>query len=364
MENLLGNIFSKNKCCVAIDVGTASVNLAEIKMVSGIPTISMLYKLHTPPDVFTGDVNVKVLADVLKQMAAQCGLENKRVVSSIWGDKVITRHIEVPVMPAKELKKTVRWEAEKFIPVPLKDMIIEFVPLNNAKESGSGTIKQQLLLAAVASELVYKFHNAFEKAGITLEALDLQPFALWRLFSGDTAMPLLASAAAARDDVLAVADIGASTTHVVFIKRGFIKYTRALPTGGHALTEAVRRTLKVDPEVARRVKENAGLFPANGEATDGEGFKVEQIHNALYAGIRELVKELRLSLDFYGTREKESTVAKLILTGGESKLKGLAPFLSKELGIPVEPAIISDGKQTIDPSFSVAIGLALRKVIG
>lgn len=354
MKKFLQKLLNRKKSCVAIDVGTSEIKAAEIRAVSGFPAVSTLYKLPTPPGVFAGGLNPEVLAGALKQIAEECHLQNKTIISSIWGDKVITRHIEVPAMPAKELKKAVRWEAEKFIPVPVDDMIIEFVRLGEAEKPEAGGTKQEhLLLAAVAADLVYNFYNAFEAAGMRLSALDLQPFALWRVFGGTSKVPFFkAEGDPGREGTLAVADIGASTTHIVFIKGGQLKYTRALPAGGNVLTESLQQAFAVDFDAARKMKEETGLLNMEGE-----------IDYLMRAGIEELVKELRRSLDFYKTRERKSPVKKLLITGGGSKLKGLAPFLSEELGLPVEPGVLKNGEGYIDPAFTVSIGLALREVV-
>lgn len=321
MLKILKKFYRKTRDSLAVDVGTSYIKIAGIKIISRVPVITTLHKLSTPAAVFSNGLDVKALAGVLKKAVKECGWENKKVVSAVWADKVITRHIKVPAMPAKELQKAVRWEAEKFIPVPLKNLIIEFLPLGDIKEAGNNSAGyQHLLLVAVYSDVVYKYHNAFEQAGLQLEALDLQALALWCLFCRDAG--LINNRVPASSNTLAVADIGASTTHIVFIKNGLFKYTRTFPAGGEVLQD-----------------------------------------NLLSSGVENLATELRLSLDYYRTQEKASFVEKLFLTGGKSKAEGLPGLLSRELDLPVETLALNSGNRNVDPDFALATGLALRKVI-
>jgi len=150
--------FAQKEGYVGIDVGAAHIKTTSVRISAGRPSVAALHAVPTPPGVFAGGFDGEVLAGALRQVAAECGLEGREVVSSVWGDKVITRHVNVPVMPDKELKKAVRWEAEKFIPVPVSDMIVRHVKLGEVEEAGAKQL--HLLLAAVSTDLVYQYHEA------------------------------------------------------------------------------------------------------------------------------------------------------------------------------------------------------------
>jgi len=100
-----------------------------------------------------------------------------------------------------------------------------------------------------------------------------------------------------------------------------------------------------------------------------------QIFDAIVPVLGDLVTELRRSLDYYRSRSREGVVHRLILCGGMARLKNLAPFLSRELGIPVEVAdplnhlevavrnVSREKLQELAPLLPVAIGLAIRDMI-
>lgn len=80
--------------------------------------------------------------------------------------------------------------------------------------------------------------------------------------------------------------------------------------------------------------------------------------------VERLLAEIRRSLEFYTTQEKGAAVEKILLTGGASKLQGLAEFLEARLGVPVRRVTGWGGLKLPDGNFGaeyqVAFGLALH----
>ncbi len=63
-----------------------------------------------------------------------------------------------------------------------------------------------------------------------------------------------------------------------------------------------------------------------------------QIFNAMAPVLVDLVAELRRSLDYYRGKTGDAPIHEILLTGGTAKLKNLAPYLERELGIPTRVA--------------------------
>jgi len=89
-----------------------------------------------------------------------------------------------------------------------------------------------------------------------------------------------------------------------------------------------------------------------------------------------LALEIQKTMDFYRAtvEEGETTVEKIMISGGGSKLKGLVEYLSKRFEMPVEMfdpfrKIKIDARsfdpeymREIVPEMAIAVGLALRGV--
>lgn len=322
------------KKAVAVDVGTSFTKIVAINYHAGACSVDLMHKFPTPDAVFAGDLNVGLLSAALKKAVQDCGLQRQKAISLVQAEKIITRHIKLPFMPPQDREKAVRWEAEKYIPLPVEELTTRFLPLgtiteNSAGNSGGSIQYQHLLLAAVYTGAAHNYYDAFKLAGLSLEILDLQCLALWRLFYKDAG--LMSGLVSNEVNAFVVAEIGVSAAHIVFIEKGFLRYTRSFPVA----------------------------FSAAIVADSGVHYQRED--GVPDTGVEGLINELRLSLEYYWTREPKLPVEKVFLTGGVSKSEMLLHALSMALNLPVEVLLINIGGQDIDPEFALVTGLALRQ---
>ena len=130
--------------------------------------------------------------------------------------------------------------------------------------------------------------------------------------------------------------------------------------GGQQLTDLLVDSLNLTFEEAERVKCETGLTGRHDAATD-----------ALQAGIRPLLAEIRSSINYYRSGSDGAPLEGISLTGGGSALPGLAAALLSQTGVPtgvVSPmqhignrqAATELGAEGSDRAASaVSIGLAL-----
>lgn len=68
------------------------------------------------------------------------------------GENVIVRNLSVPAMPDRELAEAIRIEAEAQLPIPGKDVTIDFIKCGLTSD---GTVKKQEILAvAVRNDII------------------------------------------------------------------------------------------------------------------------------------------------------------------------------------------------------------------
>jgi len=344
-----------------VDIGTREIRVAQVKLAGTVPEVVAIGRFPTPPGVFTNGIRSEQLAVALKQAVGSAGTQIEDVVTAIAGDKVIMRHIRLPVMPEKEVEAAIRWEAERHIPVPVEELVLRHVVLGEV--AGEEARQLHVLLVGAPLKTVHDYYNLFQQAGLRLVAVDLQAFALWRVFAGSYKTP--------PSGTVAIMNIGATATQFVVMREGQIELVRNIMVGGDAVTEALANTYGVDFTVAQRMKEEEGeiLVALEEVAATTEPAKV-QIDFAIRAGMGDLVREIRRSLSYYQSQNREAPVDRIILCGGGAKLKGIAAFLTEELGVPADMGLpgvrVQTGKpgEGYDPSLAVAIGLALREVVG
>lgn len=344
---LLQNLLPKITHYMAIDIGTCQIKAVEIKLIEGVPEVVAVRRYPSPSGVWTEDLDEEMLVDALREVA---GLQLKEVVTCIGGEKVISRIVHFPPMSDKEMNAAARFEVEKFVPTPVNELTIRYVRLGSAAMAASGLKEegQSVLLLAVPTATVFQYHGIFARAGLTVRAVDIHAFALWRAF-GRT-LP----------GTSALLDIGAQSSQLVITKDGFIQFARLLPVGGDSLTNHLVNTYGVDFSRAQEMKEEAAVTLD----TDDDSPGTMQTGDLLREGLQEITRDLRRSLDFSETQENLKA-DRLVLSGGASSLKGLPEYLQDVLGIPVlmgQPDVLFSEGQSYDPAIAVALGLALREV--
>ncbi|MDF9408615.1 MAG: Competence protein A [Pelotomaculum sp. PtaB.Bin013] len=358
---LIRKLAPKKTDYAAVDIGSREIKVVQVSIADGSPVVTASGRLPTPVGALDTPINESELVNALNKVILASGIRVNEVIATISGDRVITRHVKLPVMPARELEAAVNFEIERFVPVPVEELIIRYVNLGVIKSGGERFF--HLLLAAVPASFVYDYYGIFAKAGLNIAVIDLQSLSLWRLFSG-------LKTSAARKGTVGIFDIGASTTQFLVVRDRALQLTRTLPVGGNLLTRSLAAHYGLGYLEAQRMKED-----------EGELFSVEQAASAtasamqtdfsLRDGLTGLVREIRRSLDYYAAQENATAIERYIISGGTSKMKGFRDFFAEAMGTPVDfgypgvPGVPGDDPTAarFDPAFAVVLGSALREVV-
>jgi type IV pilus assembly protein PilM len=293
-----------------VDIGAEHIKVAEIEVNGGIPEVVALRMAPSPAGVWSDNLDEEGLVQSLKEALNP---NFREVITCIGGEKSVCRIVRLPQMNEKELWSAVNFEIQKYVPLPAGQLVIRYVrlgrPAEGAADTRAGEPKaaggeqglQDLLVLAVPLTTIYQYHGIFSRAGYIVTAVDLQAFALWRIFGRNTR------------GTTAIADIGVKTSHFVLLRDGLIRFIRLLPAGSEDLAE--------------------------------------------------ISKELRRSLEYYAAQENIS-VEKLLLSGQISNPGELPEALRRNLGIGAEagvPEVDFTGDELYDPEYAVSVGLALRE---
>ena len=105
---------------------------------------------------------------------------------------------------------------------------------------------------------------------------------------------------------------------------------------------------------------------------EGMDNSTQQLNFCLAEGFKELAMEVRRSFDYYALQQRNEEITKLVVSGGGSKIKNLAPYFNSQFNLPVEigtiPSRVSCSEKIRSefesnfPNLAVAYGLALREV--
>ncbi len=349
-------LFGKKKSVAGLDIGSSSIKMVELDGKSNSLSLVSLGFENLPDDtIIDGQImELNVVSDVIRNVCTNNNVNADQVVTGVSGHSVIIKNIVLPAMSADELEESIDWHAEEHIPYDLADVSLDYQITATTSDS------THVLIAACKRERIDNVRQAVQLAGKVPYVIDVDTFALQNCYELNY-QP---------DDsqVVTLLNIGASTMNVNIVKGTRSLFTRDITVGGSQFTDVLQRSLGLSYQQAEAVK--------RGVSHAVEGIEEKAIE-PLMENVTEIVAmEIQKTFDFYRatTEDNQTVVQKILISGGGSKLAGLAQDLSARLELPVEVLdpfrnIKVDSKKfdpdylsEIMPEMAVAVGLAMRGV--
>ncbi|WP_243092608.1 type IV pilus assembly protein PilM [Thermus hydrothermalis] len=369
----LSKLFKPRVEALGLEVGASSLKLVEL---SGHPPTLRAYATRPIPPGTVVDGVVRepgALAQEIRELLAEARTKKRYVVSAVPNPAVILRTLQVPKMPPKEMEEAVRWEAERYIPFPIDEVVLDFAPLDPLAEVAEGE-QMEVMVAAARQEAVASLIEALREAGLTPVVLDVKPFA--------GLYPLEEELNREPDRTVVAVEIGAESTSLVLARGDRPLAVRLLTLSGKDFTEAIAKSFGLDFLTAEDVKRTYGLatIPTEDEEllldfdAERERYSPARIYDAIRPVLVDLTQEIRRSLEFFRVQLGDIQPEVGYLYGGGSRLRGLATLLTDTLGVnflvpdpwngvQVDPKRFDLEKlREAGPELMVPVGLALRGV--
>lgn len=308
---------------VGVDIGSHSVRAVELKNTHTANPV--VVRLHEVPlsngSVRRGEVlEVSTVAAAIKRLWSEGNFTSRNVILGMGGTRVLSRDMVMPKAPLSQIKEALPLYVGDMLPVPVSEALLDFYPIRE-EVNETGPAIRGLVIAAV-KEAVTANVAAVSEAGLHTIQVDLTPFALARALA-----PIRTSTGLA-----AIISIGAHSTNVVVVLDGVPQFVRIVAAGGDDVTTAIATGLQVSLARAEEIKREVGLGTV--------GALPEQL--AAIAIAQEVASTLLISLrdtlSFYVQSYPHSEFDRIILSGGGSRLIGLAPALRQLVVIPVVQA--------------------------
>jgi len=334
----LKKLLSKEKSSVGLNIGLSSVKVVKLSFAKDSVMLSGF-----------GIEDSQVDSDmVLKKLIQAHSI--KRVNISVSGQQAITRYIEFPRMAPEELKQSLKFEAQKYIPFPVTEVNLDAFILRAALPDN----KMKVLIAAVKKDSLNQRLKLLSGLDLEVGVVDVDSLALMNAFEFN-----YSQGENIKDKTLALLNIGSSTSNLNIMESGYPALSRDINVGGNNFSQKAAEVLGVDFKSAEALK------------ISGDKQKSEKISVAIEPILAKLAQEVRTSFDYYESRSVTS-VEKIFLSGGGSMFAGLRETLSSLIGIevanwdPFKKITIGNGidivkLKELSSQLAVAVGLALRQ---
>jgi type IV pilus assembly protein PilM len=344
-----------NNSMVGVDIGSSSVKAVELQGKNGdFQLISLGYEPLQPDSVVDGQImELNAVSNAIGNIFNEHKIKTTKVAAGVNGHSVIVKNIVLPQMSADELQESFAWHAEEHIPFDISDVNLDYHVIGTSDDA------VHVLLAACKRDKIANLKQAIQLAGKQPTVIDVDAFALQNCYELNyDPQP---------GEVVALLNIGASTTNINILNGNRSVFTRDASFGGNQYTSLLQKELGLIFEQAEDVKRGMPL---------PEGIEHRETAPILETVSDILALEVQKTMDFYRATVEDggAAVQKILLSGGGSKLPGLQNFLERRFEIPVEifdpfKKIKIDSRgfdpeyvKEVIPEMAIAVGLALRGV--
>jgi type IV pilus assembly protein PilM len=377
---------------VGLDIGSSCVKAIQLRR-AGRSAVELekfgIAEVNAGGPPLTGASAREAKTEAIRSALRQAGISAKQVISSVSGEPIIVRYIQLPDMPENELMEALKWEAEEYIPFDIQDVNLGSAILGKSADGS----KVNVLLVAAKKDLVNEHIETIQAANLKPLIVDVDSFAFLNCYEMNY-QPNPSS-------ITALINIGSTITNINVYHNGVSQFSRDVAIAGNSITAAIQNKLGKEWREAEQLKimEGAPMAADVGDVSDeldGEQSSLldtirgtvekitgeeaddntpEAIASKVTRGtLNSLLGEVRRSIQFCENQADGKPIERVMLGGGGARMKNISEYFSAELRLPTEimdpfkrisPRSSVDGN-TLEASklfLGVGIGLALRKVI-
>jgi type IV pilus assembly protein PilM len=327
--------------------------LVQLSGVGKAPRLERVAVVPLDPDADPATAAIKAIKEAVRQTE----LSTDKVACSVAGPLVAVRHLQFPKLSQDELKGAIYWEGSQVIPFDIREVYIDFQVLSS---SGDETAqKMEVLFVAASKQLIDDRFKLIQKSGLEPRVADIDALAMLNCFQ--KGRDRQGNKIHTDTPTVALLNVGARFTNLVLIDSNSMPFTRDIMIAGNSFTAAIQKAAGMSFKKADDLKKQSRNISPSENAT---------IMESVFS---RLVNEIKLSFDYYQSKEGGNKVDRVLLGGGACRTLGLRESISEELRLPVDewnplqnievdPKKIKNRKlKELTSLLTVATGLALRK---
>jgi type IV pilus assembly protein PilM len=359
-------LFSKEKVLesvIGLDIGTSAIKVVQLKKRGGKAILETYGTLalgpyQAQPVGSITNLPTKDIVQAISDIVREAGVTVSEGGIAIPSNSSLLFTLELPAnISEKELPTIIPTEARKFIPVPISEVLLDYwiIPKQEdsvfeKKDDIRAPLKNEVLTVAIHNDTIAQYKDILTQAKITNPIFELEVFSAIRSVMSNDLSPTL------------FIDLGASKTKLSIIEYGIVRTFHVVGRGGADITRAIAQSLGVAFSDAEELKRAYGLV----KDTNSKG-----IDEIIMLSLNYIFSETS-SVVFNYEKKTNKTISKIILSGGGALLKGILEASQEHFSAEVAlarpfskveaPAFLTPVLGSIGPEFSVALGVALRKI--
>ena len=346
---------------VGIDIGSSSIKVVELQEKKGVLSLNTYGELQLGPyiDKQIGESvtsSAKQEQEALVDMIREAAVKAKSAVFAMPLSSSFVTNVTIDAEPDADISALVRVEARKVIPASLSEITLDWAevevgPAEETKEKEKKAVVEKkprsVLIAAIQNIALERFKTLMLFVGLKQPPTEIECFSAIRALHTSA------------DQNIAIIDIGAISSKLYISQSGMLMRMHRIRAGGALATNRIASILNVSFEDAEIMKREA-------KRTDSKFTDIKRAHDSTYErALREFAQVIR---EF--ELKNNVTISTVYLSGGGALFPGVDTLVQDIIGHQVVrahpfakvsyPAFMQDTIKEIGPSFSVALGAALR----
>jgi type IV pilus assembly protein PilM len=345
---------------VGIDMGSSSTKIVQLGIRSGqmyIDTYGEIsnasYALTDPGQAVRPEISKQSdeIQDLMHEIDARSRLSGVAIPFS----ETLMSVVDLPKRDKAQMDKIVPIEAQKFIPVPIDEIMIDWYDIPEEDSDAFDVAKsnqkveaqfQKVMIVGINKKIARSYHDVVTGSGLVSAFFEIETFSALRASLHAKSTPTL------------LIDFGASSTKAAIVnERWVLLVGRVIPVGGAKITADIAKLHKLEFTEAERSKCEQGLRQGT------------VVHETIEKSLSEIWPYISQIIGEHDKINKQH-VDNVLIYGGGAYMPGLREMVQEKLSLPTKimngfsktrgPMILEDVIAADGARYAVAVGLAIR----
>ncbi len=319
---------------IGLDIGEHSVKIVELSLNKKNISVNQLQEKILSPNLAGHDKELEVI-EFVRAFLATGDYSQSRWVLAVPQDQVTTRYKSFPFSDRLKIQKSLSFEMEEDIPFDTDLCVFD------AKIIQTQGVTAEILANAIPKSNVERLMSLAANFGIQPYLITIEGLAFANLIEDwDQPIPSTTEASMQFDElhkpkknVQVILNIGHKKTLFTAYDNNRLVFVRSLYWGAQQMIDEIIKKNQSTAIEAIHLLQNQGVVLLTKQ---GSNFEQSQVSNTLSKSLRELTRDLQMTL-LELQSELNAEVTQLNFTGGASLLPNLGGFLTQHLEIACNP---------------------------
>src|SRR5437764_4414367 len=113
---------------IGLDIGSTSIRAAEISVNGGRPRLVRMAQVPTPAGaVASGEVkDPAAVSEAVRELWRTARFRSREVHLGVGNQRVVVREVTLPYLEDKELRQSLPFQVQEFVPIAIEDAILDY----------------------------------------------------------------------------------------------------------------------------------------------------------------------------------------------------------------------------------------------